>query len=151
MSSKQKYEYAISACLVGVRCRWDGRAKPDKKALSIFKRGRCILICPEVSAGLPTPRPACEIIGGDGSGVLAGRARVISRRRKDFTKFFVKGAQLTYLELKEYGVRKVILKSGSPSCGVNRIYSGKFDGQKKKGSGVFVSLLAKKGIITQEI
>ncbi len=151
MSHQQKYEYAISACLVGVRCRWDGWAKPDNKPLSIFKQRRCILICPEVSAGLSMPRLACEMIGGDGSDALAGRGRVISRRWKDFTKFFVKGALLTYRELKEYGVRKLILKSGSPSCGVNRIYSGKFDGQKKTGSGVLVSLLAKKGIITQEI
>jgi len=151
MPPKQKYEYAISACLVGVRCRWDGKSKLNKKALALFKQGKSILVCPEVTAGLPTPRPACEIIGGDGADVLRGQARVISRQKKDFTRHFIKGAKLTYQGLRRSGVRKVMLKSGSPSCGVTKIYSGKFDGLKKSGCGVFTAMLAKKRILKVEI
>jgi uncharacterized protein YbbK (DUF523 family) len=151
MATPRKYEYAISACLVGVRCRWNGQAKLNNKAQRIFRQGKGVLVCPEVSAGLPTPRPACEIVGGNGSDVLKGRAKVMNKRKKGYSKYFIQGAQNTYQEIKALGIKKVLLKSGSPSCGVMNIYSGKFNGRKKKGSGVLAALLKDKGFTLEEV
>lgn len=151
MPKLRPYNYAISACLVGVRCRYNGHGKVNSHARKIFSLGHSILICPEVAAGLPTPRPACEIIGGDGFSVLSKKAKVISRNRKDYSKFFIRGARQTLDALKLLGIKRAILKSGSPSCGVTKIYSGKFNGRKVKGAGVTAAWLKQNGVLIKEL
>ena len=57
---------------------------------------RLIPLCPEMEGGLPTPRPACEIIGkGGGQAVLQGKAEVISNTGISNTSAFLKGAEKT--------------------------------------------------------
>ena len=65
-----------SACLAGVKCRFDGEARPDEKIVELYQKGLVKLVCPECLAGLPAPRCPSEISGGDGADVLDGRARV---------------------------------------------------------------------------
>ena len=138
---KQKIDTIISACLVGVPCRWNGKAKTDKKALAIYNKGKCIAICPELMAGLGVSRNACEIVDG----------RIIDKSGKDFTKEFIAGAKLALDFVKKNKIKKAILKSGSPTCGCKTIYSGKFDGKKKKGTGVLATMLKKDKIKLTEI
>ncbi len=55
---------AVSACLLGVPCRYDGSSKPVD---AVMRLGRCyklVPICPEVAGGLPVPHPPCEIVAG---------------------------------------------------------------------------------------
>lgn len=54
---------AISACLAGVSCRYDGNANTCKKAQELIKEGKAIIICPEQLGGMETPRTPCEIKG----------------------------------------------------------------------------------------
>ena len=75
----------VSACLSGSPCRYDGHARPDDEIIDAVAAGRAISACAEQLGGLPTPRPAAEIVGGDGSDVLEGRARVVSAHGEDFT------------------------------------------------------------------
>jgi uncharacterized protein YbbK (DUF523 family) len=75
----------VSACLAGRACRFDGSANPDDAIAGMVASGRAVLVCPEVDGGLGTPRPRSEIVGGDGSDVLAGRARVVTEAGVDVT------------------------------------------------------------------
>ena len=54
---------AVSACLLGEACRYDGRSKPCARVQELAALGHELVpICPEVAGGLPTPRTPCEII-----------------------------------------------------------------------------------------
>jgi uncharacterized protein YbbK (DUF523 family) len=50
----------ISSCLVGFNCRFKGNNKENEVFVKLVKEGKAIPICPELLAGLPTPRKACE-------------------------------------------------------------------------------------------
>lgn len=138
---KQKNDTIISACLVGVPCRWNGKIKTNEKALTAYYKGNCMPICPEQMAGLRIDRCGCEIVNG----------RVIDKKGRDFTKKYLAGAKLALDFVKKNNIRKAVLKSGSPTCGCGTIYSGKFDGQKIKGMGVFAAMLKKEKIKLTEI
>jgi len=64
----------ISACLLGVACRYDGKSKPCEKALKIFNQNKneFVLVCPEQLGGLSTPRVPSEIQNSTGEEVLFG-------------------------------------------------------------------------------
>jgi len=146
-----KIEYVVSACLAGVPCRWNGKAKTNQKILDLFVSGKAIAICPEVMVGLGIPRPACEIIGGEGSDVLFGKAKILDKSGRDHTKLFVKGARMAWLSIKKHNIKKAILKSGSPSCGCNFIPFGDFSGRRKKGKGVFTVILRENRVKVKEV
>ena len=138
----------ISACLLGRPVRYDGS---DKKLSSDLlerwrKQGRLVSICPEVDAGLPTPRPAAEILLGDGSDVLENRARIIEACGADVTDAYLQGANLAVQTAQTNGCKHAILTDGSPSCGSTFIYDGSFTGVRSSGSGVTVALLRRAGI-----
>ena len=153
MAKQEKNEsqpIAISACLLGIPCRYNNQGKSDQEAITIFVNNRCIAICPETMASLPTPRPACEINQGDGHDVLSGQAKVVDKDGHDYSEDFIKGAKKCLDIIKKAGVKEVILKSGSPSCGAVNIYDGSFSGHQKKGQGVFAALLQEHGIRIRE-
>ncbi len=80
--------------------------------------GHCWLpICPEQLGGLPTPRAASRIVGGDGADVLAGRARVVDVHGRDNTAAFIKGARAAVRLAEEVSPAAALLRSRSPSCG----------------------------------
>lgn len=137
--------------MLGAPCRWNEKCQENEKAIKEYISGEAIAVCPEELAGLNSPRPACEIVGGDGNDVLEGKARVIDKDGNDYTRDFIRGAELTLDLVRESGVKKVILKSKSPSCGVHKIHAGDFSGKKKKGPGVFAALLMKYGIEVEEL
>lgn len=54
---------AVSACLLGEACRYDGRSKPCARVSELAGLGYDLFpVCPEVAGGLPTPRTPCEIV-----------------------------------------------------------------------------------------
>ena len=140
-----------SACLAGVKCRYDNEARPVETITALYKQGKVKLVCPEVLAGLPTPRCPSEIIGGDGANVLAGKARVMAMDGEDRTAEFLKGAQKTLTLAQKCGASKAYLKSKSPSCGCGRIYDGSFSGKLRSGDGVTAALLKNHGIEVIEV
>ncbi|MCD8522874.1 MAG: DUF523 domain-containing protein [Saccharospirillaceae bacterium] len=142
----------VSACLMGQPVRYDGRANDDKtdnfrhQLQRWQKAGILIPVCPEVAGGLPTPRPAAEIIQGDGSAVLQGKARIISRSAEDFTREFISGAQQALTCAQHNGVVAALLAARSPSCGSDGIYNGEFNATLRQGMGVTAALLSEHGI-----
>lgn len=108
----------ISACLLGIPCRWHGqRPKKRQKLIERLKKKYVIVpVCPEQLGGMPTPRTG-EKLEGSGADVLDGRLRIVAPETgKDVTRFHVNGAKYTLEIAKIVGARRAYLKAGSPSC-----------------------------------
>jgi uncharacterized protein YbbK (DUF523 family) len=133
----------VSACLLGRPCRFDGKDKFTPELAFLLEGRKVIAVCPEELGGLDTPRPACQIEGGDGADVLDAKACVIGEDGVDRTQAFLSGAQAALARAVEGGAREAILKERSPSCGVTRVYR---DGALGRGQGVCTALLARYGI-----
>lgn len=133
----------VSACLVGINCRYDGSNLLNDDVLKKVKEEGYVPVCPEQLGGLPTPRLRSSIQNGTGVEVIAGKAKAININGKDVTKEFLKGAQESVKIAKLMGVKKAILKENSPSCGVDFTHS---NFKKVKGSGVFTVMLRREGI-----
>lgn len=132
--------YIVSACLAGIKCRYDGRANTNERIKKLVEEGKAIPVCPEVLGGLPTPRTPCEIIDNN------GRIKVINKNEIDCTEEFLEGAKKALAIGQIVGVKKAILKSKSPSCGNGEIYDGSFSGKLIKGQGVTTKLFIDNGI-----
>ncbi|PEI85034.1 hypothetical protein CN679_25170 [Bacillus pseudomycoides] len=142
----------ISACLAGIACRYDGNDNLISKIEELLQKEEAVLVCPEVLGGLPTPRPAAEIIGGNGDDVLEGKAKVMDNEGNDVTKAFVYGAYKALKEIQDLNPEYIILKERSPSCGSSTIYTGEFNGNKQDGYGVTTALFRRHGftVISEE-
>ena len=112
----------VSACLLGIRCRYDRGHNRTEEVIKTVKEIQFIPICPEQLGGLPTPRAPSNIIDGDGNDVLNGNARVISITGEDVTEAFIKGAEESFKLTLLSGAKKAILKRRSPSCGLSTPY-----------------------------
>lgn len=126
--------YIVSACLAGIKCRYDGRANSDERIKKLVEEGKAIPVCPEVLGGLPIPRTPCEIIDNN------GRIKVINKKGIDCTEEFLKGAKKALAISQIVGAKKAVLKSKSPSCGNGKIYDGSFSGKLIEGQGVTTKL-----------
>jgi uncharacterized protein YbbK (DUF523 family)/GNAT superfamily N-acetyltransferase len=136
----------VSACLVGVACRYNAACRTDPELVRRFAEGGLLPVCPELAGGLGLPRPPSEIRGGGGAEVLEGRARVIDREGRDSTEAFVAGAEATLALARAAGATEAFLAANSPSCGVGEVYDGSFSGRKVLGDGVAAALLARNGV-----
>jgi uncharacterized protein YbbK (DUF523 family) len=143
----------ISACLLGIKCAWDGQDiyKSDK-AIELSNSEMLMPVCPEQLGGLRTPRAPQEIQGGNGEDVLDGKCKVLNIDGKDVTHEFITGAEETLKIVKLLHIEEFIGKSRSPSCGCGQIYDGTFSRQLIDGDGVTTALLKRNGIriITEE-
>lgn len=110
--------FLVSACLVGLCTRYDGKITTNQDCLKFLEGHPWIPVCPEQLGGLPTPRPAADIIGGDGRDVLQGRARVCTKGGEDVSASFLKGANQVLEITKLQEVSGICLKARSPSCAV---------------------------------
>ena len=108
----------VSACLLGIPCRWHGRRPKKREGLikRLAQRYVLVPICPEQLGGMPTPRTS-ETLHGTGAQVLDEGLRIVAPETgEDVTHFHVNGARYA-LEIAEIiGARRAYLKGGSPSC-----------------------------------
>ncbi len=142
----------ISACLLGMKCAWDGEDKYENdRAMELAKREVLIPVCPEQLGGLKTPRSQQEVQGGTGDDVLDGRCRVLTEKGEDVTEEFVRGAAETLKIAQQFKIKEFIAKSKSPSCGCGQIYDGSFSEKLINGDGVTTAFLKRNGIkVTRE-
>ena len=128
----------ISACLLGVECKYSGgsNALPEETIEKLRTRYRLIPVCPETAGGLPTPRDPSERLG----------ERVVSCRGADVTAQFKKGAEAALTLARRYGCTTALMKEHSPSCGSGLIYDGSFLGKLVKGDGCAAELLKAAGV-----
>ena len=92
----------VSACLLGIGCRYDGKEKANDRVLKLLNDPDVVLIpvCPEQLGGLPTPRIASERSGD----------RVVNQAGEDVTAQYWKGAEAALKLAELYGCKKAILK-----------------------------------------
>ena len=135
----------VSACLLGVKCRYDGKDASERRLLELAKRVELLPVCPEQLGGLPTPRQRAWIVGGDGWDVLSGKAKVLTENGKEVTNNFIRGAEEVLKLAKLFGATEAILKTGSPSCGLGEIREP-FSEKPMRGDGVTAALLEKHGL-----
>ncbi len=131
---------AVSSCLAGVACRYDGKANTVEKIKELVENGQAVCICPEVLGGMPVPRFPVEITGD----------KVLTSNGDDFTKEFIDGAKKSYEIIKQHDIKVAILKSKSPSCGCGKIYDGSFSKKLINGDGITTTYLKVHGIIVYD-
>lgn len=130
----------VSACLVGINCKYSGGNNFNQKIFDLVKEGKAIPICPEQLGGLKTPRKPVELK------VIDGKRYAIDNEGNDVTENFERGAIEVLKLAKNLNINKAILQPRSPSCGVNKIYSGNFDNKLIDGNGILADLLIENGI-----
>ena len=166
----------LSACLAGIRCRFDGKIKLVEKYKNLTDNGMAITICPEIAGGMSAPRPPSEIVGGMGedllrcNGILTetgeinrdklhtelfpvdeeccsdNRTKIINKNGKDVSNYYIRGAIETLKIAEKHNIKKAVLKARSPACGKGKIYDGTFSKTLMRGNGVAAELLIKAGI-----
>lgn len=135
--SDQKPVVLVSACLLGVNCRYNGKGELNEAVRALMKRAVLIPVCPEIMGGLATPRDPAE----------RTEDKVMTIAGGDVTSAYQKGAKETLELARLYGCRSAILKERSPSCGSGRIYDGSHKRTLTDGDGVTAELLKKNGIL----
>lgn len=121
----------VSACLLGIACRYDGKTKPNADVIRLGEKYELIPVCAEVLGGLPTPRPPAEIV----------KNRVFNCMGIEVTENYKKGAMAVLDIARKNGCKIAVLKSNSPSCGNKMVYDGTFTGTLVEGMGVLCRLL----------
>ena len=114
----------VSACLLGLPCRYDGGAKRLEGIGGLLERHECVPICPA----------ECR------------EGRVFTREGADVTAEFERGAQAALELARLFGCEAALLKERSPSCGCGVIHDGRFSGGLTAGDGVAAALLKAEGI-----
>ncbi len=126
----------VSACLAGVKCRYDGLNNAHEKVIQLVRQGKALPLCPEQLGGLSTPRLPAEIVNNS----------VLNTAGEDVTDNFKKGAEETLKIALLVNCREAILKQRSPSCGCGLIYDGTHTGNVISGNGFTAQLLINNGI-----
>ena len=129
----------ISACLLGVACRYDGCSKPlsEEAIEALRKKYHLIPVCPEIMGGLTTPRIPAEISSDE---------RVLRNDGIDVTENYRRGAMEALRLAKIFECQGAIMKERSPSCGLGKVYDGTFTKTLTDGDGITSRLLKENGI-----
>lgn len=123
----------ISACLLGQKVRYDGgHCRQSNAWLDELKEaGLLIPVCPEVEAGMGTPREPIELKSG----------KVINKDGLDLSASFDTVLARLGSLIPTEDIILAILKESSPSCGVHRVYDGSFSGNVVPGRGLVAEFL----------
>ena len=73
----------ISACLLGIPCRYDGRSVKAVDVEALREKYNLIPVCPEIYGGLPTPRTPSERQG----------EKTVMKDGRDVTENYLRGAK----------------------------------------------------------
>ena len=126
----------VSACLLGVASRYDGKTAFNSELFELIKNHEIVPVCPEQLGGLKTPRNPNEIKDG----------HVVEKNGTDNTREYTKGAEEALRIAKLLNCDLAILKERSPSCGSDMIYDGNFSKTRITGEGITTALLRRNGI-----
>lgn len=135
----EKINIGISTCLLGEKVRYDGSHRHDKYVTkTLGEYFDFVPFCPEVSAGLGTPRATIRLVTSEN-----GPRVYQPKTETDVTDDIVKASASHMDRLKNAEIHGYILKSKSPSCGMERIKVYKESGaaHSRDGVGAFAKTL----------
>ena len=101
----------VSACLMGVKCRYNGGGELVPGIRELMERCHPVPVCPEIMGGLATPRTPAERQDG----------RVVTQDGEDVTGAYLRGAEEAVRLAKLFGCRYALLKERSPSLSLIHI------------------------------
>lgn len=135
-----KPRLGISQCLLGDMVRYDGGHKRDAFLTDVLAPFvEWLPVCPEVEAGLGTPREAMHLAGDPGAPQL-----LTIRTHIDHTMTLQTFSQRRVQELQGTDLDGYIFKKSSPSCGVYRVKVYTEKGQpSQQGTGIFSAAFQK--------
>lgn len=125
----------VSACLLGRNCKYNGGNNYNPAVAAFLRDKEVLALCPEVMAGLGTPRTPIELVDG----VL------MDRKGYNVDAPLRAAVEEALAQIREWDISFAILQSRSPTCGVNQVYDGTFSGRLIPGSGVFARALMEAG------
>jgi uncharacterized protein YbgA (DUF1722 family)/uncharacterized protein YbbK (DUF523 family) len=128
----------ISACLLGMKVRFDGGHKLDRYLTeTLGDYFEWVSVCPEVEAGFGTPRETMRLVQAEDEVRL-----VTLKSGSDLTARMIDYARNRVEALQKEQLSGYILKSDSPSCGMERVRLYASSGMHtKKGRGLFAKAL----------
>ncbi len=128
----------ISACLLGQEVRFDGGHKRDRYITDTLGQFfEWVPVCPEVEMGLGTPRETLRLVGEPEDPRL-----VFFKTGGDITDGMQAWARSRLETLAKVDLSGYILKSDSPSCGMERVRVYRSSGiPSKDGAGIFARTL----------
>jgi len=127
---------AVSACLLGENCRYDGQSVPCQAVIDLGKEHELVPICPELLGGLSVPRPQCEVLHIPGSADFA--YNVLTDSGSDYSLCFAQGAKKALAIAQEAGCEAGVFKTLSPSCGIGQIYDGFHHNKLTEADGITI-------------
>ena len=135
----------VSRCLLGEEVRYDGGHKRDRFLTDVLSRYvEWVPICPEVEAGLGTPREPMRLVGDPQHPRLVTIESGIDHTHALETMITNRIETLKKLDLSGY-----IFKKGSPSCGIERVRIYNEHGMhSRKGIGLFARAFMKQFPLT---
>ena len=134
-----KPKIIISKCLEHDACRFDGQLINNKYIKKLKKFINFSTVCPEVEIGMGIPRKPIRIIHNQNEAMLYQ-----SETNIDFSSNMNSFSQNYLSKVKQ--VDGFILKSASPSCGINstKIFQKNHPNPIGKGAGLFAAEIIKK-------
>jgi uncharacterized protein YbgA (DUF1722 family)/uncharacterized protein YbbK (DUF523 family) len=127
----------VSACLIGSQVRFDGQHKRDAfLADELGKLVEWVSVCPEVELGMGIPREPVHLVAGPRP-LMVG-----TRSNEDWTDRMERFAAKRVRKLVGQGLSGYVLKSKSPSCGMERVKLHAPNAQPtREGVGLFAAEL----------
>jgi uncharacterized protein YbgA (DUF1722 family)/uncharacterized protein YbbK (DUF523 family) len=138
MSDQRPIRIGVSSCLLGEQVRFDGGHKRDNFLVNVFgPYVEWVPVCPEVEIGLGTPRESIRLER------KAGLVHLIApKSQTDHTKTMRAWSRRRLKELVRQDLSGYVLKSKSPSCGMERVpLYDENGGRAKQGRGLFAEAL----------
>lgn len=132
----KKIRLGISSCLIGQQVRFDGGHKTSNFCRDdLAPWVTWVPFCPEMAAGMPSPRPSIRLIK-DQNSIIARSAD-----GRDVTADLIQASQ-SYVD-KIDDLSGYVVCTQSPSCGMERVkvYRGKDIPPDKNGIGLFTKEL----------
>jgi uncharacterized protein YbgA (DUF1722 family)/uncharacterized protein YbbK (DUF523 family) len=126
----------LSSCLLGHMVRFDGGHKKDRYLTDVLGTYfEWVHVCPELEVGMGVPRESVRLVGSPESPRMVG-----TKSNTDWTERMVQFSEQRVRQLEELQLSGYILKSDSPTCGMERVRVYATNGiPAKNGRGVFAA------------
>jgi uncharacterized protein YbbK (DUF523 family)/uncharacterized protein YbgA (DUF1722 family) len=135
--TKKKIRIGVSGCLMGIEVRYDGGHCRDHYVQNVLGQYmEMVPVCPELESGMSVPRPTIRLEK------IGSRRRLVEpKSRRDWTEVVEATSDRILDGLTSVSLSGFILKSRSPTCGMERVKVWNGGSSSKNGVGVFARRL----------
>ena len=135
----RKLKIGVSACLIGLKYRYDGTSKMDSRLIEgLGGKVDFIPVCPEVECGLAIPRKVMRLEASP-----RGTRLKVTETGEDLTSQMEEWSRIKIEKLAALDIAAFIFKARSPSCGFGS--TSVFDSKGRvitlDGTGIFAKIL----------